>query len=51
MKHCEGFLVSKGLVNQGEIFSAMPHPNAPVYIVAWIMDRWELREVVVSELN
>jgi hypothetical protein len=39
MTNCEGFLVSKGLVTQGNFFSAMPHPNAPVYIVAWIMDR------------
>ena len=48
MKHCVSFLVSKGLLEQGQsesFFSSTPHVNTPWCIAAWIMNQ----QVTVSE--
>ena len=38
------FLVAKKLIKEGEVFfSSSPHPNAPLFITAWIMDTYVYR--------
>ena len=38
IKHCDDFLVQKGLAATGTFFSNAPPKYAPQYIAAWIMN-------------
>ncbi|KAJ4486411.1 hypothetical protein C8R41DRAFT_434254 [Lentinula lateritia] len=43
MKQCQAFLVGRGMISKGtQFFCDNPHPQAAIYIVAWIMDSCDL---------
>ena len=50
MARCTQFLVTKGLIRDGEsFFSATPCSNAPLLITAWIMDGYVKKTVKVLD--
>ncbi|KAJ3911705.1 hypothetical protein F5877DRAFT_22872, partial [Lentinula edodes] len=39
MKQCQAFLIERQMINrESQFFCPNPHPQAAVYIVAWIME-------------